>query len=1653
MTAIENNFIGPCVEKWKSQLLDLSARNRALFYRPTRTTLTIHYDPASVWNDIVGEGVLDLNDSNLVPVNDSEGNEEQIANVLNDALRRSKSISDIARTFIDEQGVHVTHAVFGWLKWIDESRPPRPQDESVVLRDGRTVRVVRSPLVFVPVNLLRESGRWKVTLENNAAIESNITLEHAIDSLHKFTIETNDEEITPESVMGRWRTAIQGREHWDVYTEDSVIIDTFSFKKIALLREIERSIDRIADQRVLRALCGDSEALSHIPSVPSYESLDHALSTEDLNLVVPADSSQIRALLAVNSGIDMVIQGPPGTGKSQTITNIISTMLAQGKTVLFVAEKRQARNIVVDNLASAGLGDLVLHITEEVLGRRSTSSSKKDIADQLGEILNQGPGYFELQPEFESTLENTRIQLNSYDKQLHSPIGKSANSTPFQLLGQWASARDDYPPNIVEDISPPSIKEVDELWKQRATESAVRVDALGEAVLALAVSPWLESTLTTFDSSQFAEIQEALSQLLLCPNQIVKMTSVHGRVAQCFDEEFDFEAVDSFIDMLALVGEHQRMRQNFMGVSRPSYWKTRKTFRGYASTGGVSPEHAETTSEELAKYIHTVRIAVTVVAEAFPRVATMTGLRELSAFAQRLSSSIDSAEAAVRTRQACLSNSEEPLGSLLINLVKAREPGQNIRSLMDFLLTKHWAKEAAESDPLLASGDTILSHQISVLKEAEQEALQIAQVKASNATVPFRPSPMDHATPGGDLQVLRSQVNAKRRRPLRWLFARAGVKILQLKPCIVASPLAVAQFLHSDAFQFDLVIFDEASQIPTADAVIPISRAKQVVVVGDSEQMPPTSFFDRTTGTQDDDPDEVIYESVLGQSQTLLPSRRLLWHYRSEDERLIAFSNRNFYNGELLTFPSSWKLHPELGIKFSYLPEAVYGRGGSRANPEEAQRVIELLERELTSNPENTVGVTAMSVAQSVEIQNRIEDAAESSTFIQEWVDDGGRARNLETIQGDEFDVSILSFGYGKDSSGNVQLNFGPLSRDDGYKRLNVAVTRAKKKTIVVSSVSASEIPVGRVGAGGQLVRAYLDYAERGPIALGDDLNVSGVDIFESPLEEEIAKQIRLLGWEIDTQVGVSRYRVDIGIRHPGLPGRYLAGVECDGATYHSAETARDRDIGRQEALERRGWNIFRIWSPDWFRDRERVKRELHSYLSGLLGEEDLAAEGPDRPQPPIPRVNTAKPPVFRQLQHGIEPGTVPNSIPEIPTGGVGNRLDIDSFAAWLVNDLKIRGPLALSEARSIGQDAGRFRFHDTSLLIDRLASQGVVKVSGETLWYGEADERAVPIKISRSSETRSFNYYSDEELLRAMELACNTSVPVKVAEVARATARLLGYSITAPSIRQRIEGLLFKAVQEGYLITAGEGFQSKPEVEFNARGSALKFIADRSAFNTGVPHTIAKGLVSEGGLYSSRNLPPLNPDLRLIYDAQNSKRPLRISYRDASETISHRTVDILGVSNEFMVGYCHLRQSQRTFRIDRILNIEWADELEYDMQVEQVMGGENLRSSSYLDSGNLDSSMGTLLSETVVAEKITMEQARERLIELREREIVEKFPDNDRRRGLLRKAILTRLLHYRPTTPEEFASVIPHSLRSNTDSRQIEECLGTVLETLKSIR
>lgn len=477
-----------------------------------------------------------------------------------------------------------------------------------------------------------------------------------------------------------------------------------------------------------------------------------------------------------------------------------------------------------------------------------------------------------------------------------------------------------------------------------------------------------------------------------------------------------------------------------------------------------------------------------------------------------------------------------------------------------------------------------------------------------------------------ELGTLLREVNKKRRHlPLRKLFALIPTVLPRLKPCMMMSPLAVSTFLESPDLRFDLVIFDEASQVRPHDAICAVYRARQLIVAGDQKQLPPTSFFDRVLEDEGDSADDADglgaledFESILDVCCTLgLPRRRLRWHYRSRREGLIAFANHHIYSNELVTFPSVHDVAGNPAIDFEFVPDGRWKSGRSGGfNAIEARRTAELVLDHFRNQPEQSLGVIAFSQRQQMRILDELEQLRQANPDLEQFFHEDQEepffVKNLENVQGDERDVVFLGIGYGADDTGRLAMRFGPLNRLGGERRLNVAVTRARHHMTVVSSMRAQEIDLSRTGAvGARLLRAYLDYAERGIEALRGTITGVNDRCFDSPFEQDVYEELTRRGLTMHTQIGCSGFRVDLAVVDPQEPGRYLLGLECDGATYHSSATARDRDRLRQDVLEGLGWRICRVWSTDWLKDREgQVRRVLEAL-------EKSRRDGPARRQMP----------------------------------------------------------------------------------------------------------------------------------------------------------------------------------------------------------------------------------------------------------------------------------------------------------------------------------------------------------------------------------------------------------------------------------------------------
>lgn len=486
----------------------------------------------------------------------------------------------------------------------------------------------------------------------------------------------------------------------------------------------------------------------------------------------------------------------------------------------------------------------------------------------------------------------------------------------------------------------------------------------------------------------------------------------------------------------------------------------------------------------------------------------------------------------------------------------------------------------------------------------DTERLDIAKIRINEKLIENMPT-KDSGIGKGEVSILLNEMNKKQgQMSIRNLFERIPKLLLQLKPCLMMSPLSVSYFLESQSYKFDMVIFDEASQIFPQDAIGSISRGKQVIIVGDTKQLPPTNFFNAKaiTGedsTEDDEDDDinVISDSILEEANNHLVSRSLLWHYRSKNEGLISFSNREIYNGNLVTFPSSRMNVSDQGVEYVYVSN---GRYQDQVNEEEASRCVRLVKEHIVNHPDRSLGIIAFSEKQQTLIEEKIRRwrirNKQYEYFFSENKADPFFVKNLENVQGDERDTIIFSICYAKDPRGILYYRFGPLGTSGGERRLNVAVTRAKYNIKLVGSLLPEDINLEKVSSEGvKLLRKYIDYAMNGVSVLKEKKTVENGN--SDPFIASIANYIQKEGYEVAVNVGDSDYKVNIGVINPHDKNRFIAGIECDGETYRMARTTRDRDDLRPRVLGGMGWNTYHIWSAEWIRNTPAEKQKLMDFI------------------------------------------------------------------------------------------------------------------------------------------------------------------------------------------------------------------------------------------------------------------------------------------------------------------------------------------------------------------------------------------------------------------------------------------------------------------------
>ncbi len=695
---------------------------------------------------------------------------------------------------------------------------------------------------------------------------------------------------------------------------------------------------------------------------------------------------------------------------------------------------------------------------------------------------------------------------------------------------------------------------------------------------------------------------------------------------------------------------------------------------------------------------------------------------------------------------------------------------------------------------------------IARFKEKDTLNFEINKAKIKAKLSAQRPG-LDMVAQGSAISILLRENEKKRKKKgIRQLLHELGDLTLTLKPCFLMSPLSVSTYLDSD-MKFDVVVFDEASQIFPQDAIGAIYRGKQLIVVGDSKQMPPSNFFNSTIDSDDDDEeneDITDFESILDLCSTAFSQRRLKWHYRSRYEQLISFSNKNFYDNDLVTFPSSKADAKGVGVDFYYI-NGVFDRK-SKTNRDEAERIVDLVFENIQKYPNRSLGVVAFSISQQNLIDKLIykrrQQNAEFEEFFKTDRAEPFFVKNLETVQGDERDTIIFSIAYARDSQGRLLLNFGPVNREGGERRLNVAVTRAKLNVQLVASIHYYDIDLSRTKSeGARLLREYLDYAENGTVALERSVKVNPYEQFDSEFEMEVCEFLRENGYTVDTQVGCSSFRIDLALKRPNSSD-YLLAIECDGATYHSSKTARDRDRLRQDILERMGWKFYRIWSTDWFRNKRIEKERL------LKTVEDAMESTP--PQT-APRSEIAAADSFEQVAEEIhfefpkyEMVDVYSAAHQCKNNILSVVLAIVRVEAPISEEWLLKRIVFLFDGREKVTNVVRQEFNSQMWNFSRY---GLMRKNGFIYMQGqEIPMLRVP---AENTEPREIKYIDIAELALGLKEILKRNISAEKQGLFRLITQLLGFNRVGDAITERLENALKLLSKE--IETDGEMISLKP--------------------------------------------------------------------------------------------------------------------------------------------------------------------------------------------------------------------------------------------------
>lgn len=1262
-------------QSWISRLVDLSRRNNLLYFRDLKVgTLDLSHVAPTAMRKLLQSGRATDDGVPFTELFESADRTRAAASL--------KEIATRARGNFEERGLDTLFLAMGLAEWTAD--------------DGG--RDASAPVILVPVEVVERGTRaelWKIRRAGDVRVSD--VLVHALTTEHGITVDPDallrelqgddeDEEFDPEPLFARLRTAADRVPAFRIAPR--WVLGNFAFQKMAIVRDLKDLLEALASHNIIAALSGDQGAAGQARGDrSSVDPREFDAQPPDADFLIrDADSSQQQAIATTLRGQNGVISGPPGTGKSQTISNLIAELVARGKTVLFVAEKRAALDVVLNRLRSAGLGHLCLDC-------HGADVSRKLIAAQLQEsvaLVREAP--LPNTAETHQAFVDRRTRLNVHAQAMHVP--RSPSGLGLQAL-YGKLQRFDVDAESSVRFTGPVLKRLEPATVTNCCELMGEMQAMADVVLGQSASPWVGARVTTEVEARAAleqarrlahetlpEVSSALDAVvtecgLSTPatmGDVRRLLRTLAHVASTGDQ-FDqalFEA-----DLPALESSLHAAR-SFMGrvmaqVFNARYRAALRSLRGWHKQEALTPQaafDAVTRTKALAAEWQQLGGPLPPrVASRWPRLSSAwkgvvgdlealgpvlpnhpfdgLSLDALTDLCRRLAGDTVTPGKVRRLfeiRKALDANGVSPV---VAEVVRRQPPPAAWPEVLRYAWIRSCIDDAQMSDTSLTTFDGRRHDEIArEFRELDEARLRLAVQRVGRAHAQAAIQARNQFPQQGTI-VQKEAQKKTRHMPLRRLFTEAPDVLLALRPCWMASPLSVSQLLPGDRPYFDVVVFDEASQVLPEDAVTSLLRGRQAVVAGDQRQLPPTTFFASGSDQQDNEDDGTAgFQSILDQMTAFLdPPWSLDWHYRSRDEALIAYSNHRIYGSRLVTFPGA---RSASAIRHELVPHVPGAGGQEQSAAREVTRVVELILEQARTRPNESLGVITMGIAHANRIEAELYRVREEHPDLEPFfaVDRQERffVKNLERVQGDERDAIILSVGYGKNEAGHVVYRFGPLLQEGGERRLNVAITRARNRMTVVSSFSHADLDPAYPKEGVKHLRGYLEYAASGGRSFGfGTLTEVPLNDFEQSVRDELSRR----GMTMAGQVGSSRYRIDLVALHPEKPGRYVLAIECDGATYHSAPTARDRDRLRQQQLEALGWRFCRIWSTDWFlRREEEVQRVLKAYQEAIRAadEDDANPDGQDEEvdlfaTAPAPAQPSIVPETTRAARPSVSPG------------------------------------------------------------------------------------------------------------------------------------------------------------------------------------------------------------------------------------------------------------------------------------------------------------------------------------------------------------------------------------------------------------------------------